>query len=61
MDTTTMALLELQGELRIAFMRLGADPAKALDYAAEAIHLFMQSPVAGSVYREAYRAVEGQQ
>jgi hypothetical protein len=48
-------LMDLQGELRVRMLALGVTDAIAGDAAAEALDLFVTSPVASETHRNAYR------
>lgn len=57
MNTETMQLIELQGEIKVALIKAGVPEAAAHEAAAEALHLVAISPVAGEAYRSAYEPV----
>lgn len=56
MDAETQQLLALQGEIRIALMRIGLPMDVAGDAAAEAVDVLCRSPVATEAHRNAYAA-----
>jgi hypothetical protein len=51
-------LMKLQGKIRVVFMSMGIDEDKALDLAAEALHLFLISEVAKDDYRAIYQGID---
>lgn len=55
MDKKLLELMKLQGQLRVAFVKLGIDEVKSLELSSEALHLFLTSPIAKEEYAERYR------
>lgn len=54
MNEELFALMKLQGELRIAFMKLGLDELASHNLSSEALHIFATSQIARSEYRQSY-------
>ena len=58
MNQEVMGLMKLQGVLRVAFVHAGIGERKAVELAAEALHLFVTSNAVKDEYYQAYESMK---